>query len=421
MNSIILNGTIIDGTGADPRQNFGMVIDNSKIMDISSSDNHVPNDVKMSNYVQIIDATGCTILPGLIDAHLHLLGIRSMQPVQWTLDRPPLRAARATADAQKLITAGFTSVRCAGSDVSVHLKHAIDEGTIQGPRIIPANKMITQTAGHGDIHTLPLEWAIGPYTFGRIADGVDECRRAAREQIREGAGVIKICSTGGVMSEKDAPTHAQFVDEEIAAITTEAHRVGIKVMAHAQSPEGIQNAIRNGVDTIEHGIYLDDETISIMQAHDTILTPTFAIVNAIVSKGAAAGVPEYSLQKSKAVHADHLHSIKKAYKAGVKIAVGTDFCGPDLIPHGENAVELEILVKQLGMTPMEAISAATRIGAQALGLESEVGTLEKGKTADLLIVNGNPLENITILQDLQQLLVVMKAGRIIVDRRDSRA
>jgi imidazolonepropionase-like amidohydrolase len=175
------------------------------------------------------------------------------------------------------------------------------------------------------------------------------------------------------------------------------------------------------VDTIEHGIYLDDETISIMQAHDTILTPTFAIVNAIVSKGAAAGVPEYGLQKSKAVHADHLRSIKKAYKAGVKIAVGTDFCGPDLIPHGENAVELEILVKQLGMTPMEAISAATRIGAQALGLESEVGTLEKGKTADLLIVNGNPLENITILQDLQQLLVVMKAGRIIVDRRNPRA
>jgi imidazolonepropionase-like amidohydrolase len=417
MDSIIINGTIIDGTSVAPRSNRGIVIANSTIVDMPSLDIHTTSDMNELNKAQVIDATGCTIIPGLIDAHLHLLGIRSMQPIQWTLDKPPLRAARATADARKLIEAGFTSVRCAGSDVSVHLKHAIDEGTIQGPRIIAAHKVITQTAGHGDIHTLPLEWAIGPYTFGRIADGVDECRRAAREQIREGAGVIKICSTGGVMSEKDAPTHAQFVDEEIAAITTEAHRVGIKVMAHAQSPEGIQNAIRNGVDTIEHGIYLDDETISMMRACDTILTPTFAIVNAIVAKGAAASVPEYALQKAKAVHSDHLHSIKKAYQGGVKIAVGTDFCGPDLIPHGENAVELEILVKQLGMTPMEAIIAATKVGAEALGLSSEIGTLEQGKTADLLIVNGNPLDDITLLQDLQQLLIVMKAGRVVIDRR----
>jgi imidazolonepropionase-like amidohydrolase len=258
---------------------------------------------------------------------------------------------------------------------------------------------------------------MGPYTFGRIADGVDECRRAAREQIREGAGVIKICSTGGVLSEKDAPTQAQFVDEEIAAITTEAHRVGIKVMAHAQSPEGIQNAIQNGVDTIEHGIYLDDATIAMICAHDIILVPTFAIVNAIVTKGASAGVPEYGLQKAKIAHSAHLHSIRNAYQAGVKIAVGTDFCGPDLIPHGENAVELEILVKQLGMTPMEAIIAATKIGAEALGLSSEVGTLEQGKTADLLIVNGNPLENIALLQNPQRLMIVMKEGQIVIDRR----
>ncbi len=417
MRIAIKNGTLIDGMGGAPLPNGVILIENSKIVDLISMEGSPNIDLKIPQDAQVIDASGKTIMPGLIDAHLHLLGVRSMQPVQWVLDRPALRAARATKDVQKLIEAGFTSVRCAGSDVSVYLKKAIDEGTIQGPRIVAAHKCISQTAGHGDTHELPLEWVIGPYTMGRIADGVDDCRRAAREQIREGAGVIKICSTGGVLSEKDAPSHAQFIDEEIAAISTEAHRVGIKVMAHAQSPEGIQNAIRNGVDTIEHGIYLDDETISIMLENKTIVVPTFAIVNAIVTMGAEAGVPDYGLRKAKESHKAHIKSIKQAYQAGVRIALGTDFCGPDIIPHGENAVELEIFVNQVGMSPMEAIVAATKVGAEALGLEKEIGTLEKGKKADILIVDGNPLEDITILQKKDKLLVIMKDGQIIVDSR----
>lgn len=417
MKIAIKNGTLIDGTGGAPKSNNVILVEDSKIVEIitkkddSSIEAHTPQDA------EVIDATGNTIMPGLIDAHLHLLGIRSMQPVQWTLDMPALRAARATADAQKLIEAGFTSVRCAGSDVSVYLRKAIDEGTIPGPRIVPAHKIITQTAGHGDTHELPLEWAKGSYSLGRIADGADECRRAAREQIREGAGVIKICSTGGVLSEKDRPRNAQFVDEEISAITTEAHRVGIKVMAHAQSPEGIQNAIRNGVDTIEHAIYLDDDTISMMLEHNTVVVPTFAIVNALVTKGAEAGVPDYGLKKAKTSHDEHIKSIKKAYQAGVRIALGTDFCGPDIIPHGENAVELEIFCCQVGMTPMEAIVAATKVGAEALGFEKEIGILEKGMKADLLVVNGNPLEDITCLQNKDNILIVMKDGQIVVDRR----
>ena len=418
MKIAIKNGNLIDGTGAAPQPNSVILIEESKILDMTTGggtdiEANIPQDA------QVIDASGKVIIPGLIDAHLHLMGIRSMQPVQWTLDMPALRAARATADVQKLIEAGFTSVRCAGSDVSVYLKKAIEEGTIPGPKIVASHKVISQTGGHGDTHELPLEWAMGPYgkNLGRIADGADECRRAAREHIREGAGVIKICSTGGVLSEKDAPTQAQFVDEEIAAITTEAHRVGIKVMAHAQSPEGIKNAIRNGVDTIEHGIYLDDESISMMLEHNTILVPTFAIVDALVTRGAEAGVPDYGLRKAKISHEDHIKSIKQAYQAGVKIALGTDFCGPDIIPHGENAVELEILVNRVGMTPMEAIMAATNVGAEALGLEEEIGTIEKGKKADILIIDGDPLEDITILQKKDKILVIMKDGKIVVDRR----
>jgi len=340
-----------------------------------------------------------------------------MHPIQWVLDSIALRAARGVTDVKKLIESGFTAVRCAGSDISLSLKKAIDEGTIPGPRIVAAHKALSQTGGHGDTHELPLEWVIGPHAGGRIADGVDDCRRAAREQIRAGAGVIKICSTGGVLSEKDSPTQAQFVNEEIAAITTEAHRVGIKVMSHAQSPEGIQNAIRNGVDTIEHAIYLDDATIELLLQHQTIIVPTFAIVNAIVTKGKEAGVPDYGLRKAEQAYKAHLESIKKAYQAGVKIAMGTDFVGPAIIPHGENAIELEILVNQVGMTPMEAIVAATKVGSEALGLEKEIGTLEKGKKADLLIIDGDPIANIKILQDKEKIVVVMKDGQIVVDRR----
>jgi imidazolonepropionase-like amidohydrolase len=417
MKIAIKNGNLIDGTGAELQANSIILIEDSKIVDIILEKNSSGKEISISPDTLTIDASGKTIMPGLIDAHLHLLGIRSMSPVQWTLDTPALKAARAVTDVNKLIQAGFTSVRCAGSDVSVYLKKAIDEGTIQGPRIVAAHKVITQTGGHGDTHELPLEWVLGSQTFWRIADGVDECRRATREQIRVGAGVIKLCTTGGVLSEKGGPNQAQFVDEEISAMTTEAHRVGIKVMAHAQSPEGIQNAIRNGVDTIEHGIYLDDETIQMMLASKTIVVPTFAIVNALVEKGAEAGVPEYGLIKAKAAHEEHVESIIRAHQAGVKIALGTDFCGPDIIPHGENAVELEILVNQVGMTTMEAIVSATKIGADALGLDEILGTLEKGKIADLLIIDGNPLENIAILQNKDKIIVVMKNGRIMVDKR----
>lgn len=417
MKIAIKNGNLIDGTGAEKVANKMILIEDSKIIDIKTEKNSSEDELKIPKDTLLIDASGKTILPGLIDAHLHLMGIRSMEPIQWALDPPALKAIRAAVDAKKLIEAGFTSVRCAGSSVSLHLKEAIDEGTIKGPRIVASNKIITQTGGHGDTHELPLEWAKHPNALGRIADGADECRVAVREQIREGAGVIKICTTGGVLSEKGGPTLAQFTDDEITAMTTEAHRVGIKVMAHAQSPDGIQNAIRNGVDTIEHGIYLDDETIQMILTSHSIVVPTFAIVNAIVSKGAEAGVPEYGLIKAKAGHEAHVKSITKAYQAGVKLAIGTDFCGPDLIPHGENAVELEIFVNQLGMTPLEAIVCATKVGAEALGLEKTLGTLEKGKIADILIIDGDPLENISILQKKENILVVMKNGQIIVNKR----
>ena len=410
MRTIIENASLIDGLAREPAGGVNLLIEDGTIAELGPS-------VALDGPGETIDAAGKTVMPGLIDAHVHLLGVRAYNPVLATLESPFLRAARGVADVGKLIDAGFTSVRCAGSNLSVSLNAAVEEGTIPGPRIVAANLAISQTAGHGDLHMLPPEWLTGPYSFSRIADGPDDCRKAVREQIRAGAGVIKIMTTGGVLSEKDSPNEPQFVDEEVAAMVEEAHRVGRKVMSHAQSEVGIQLALRNGVDTIEHAIYLDTETIDMLLENGAVVVPTFAIVDAIVKFGRAAGVPEYAMKKAEESHEAHLESIRRAFEFGVKIAVGTDFLGPPGEAHGDNAVELEILVKQVGFSPMEAIISATRIGAEALGLEAEIGTLNPGKTADLLIVDSDPSEDVSILKQKATIELVMKSGRVVVDRR----
>jgi imidazolonepropionase-like amidohydrolase len=410
LKTIIENAHLIDGFGKEPIQGVNLLVEGATITDIGP-------EVSAENADVTIDAAGKTVMPGLIDAHLHLMGIRSHNPVLAHLEPPFLRAARAVSDVRNLVDAGFTAVRCAGSNLSVSLNKAVEEDTIPGPRIVAANQAISQTAGHGDAHMLPSEWMTGPYGNCRIADGPDECRKAVREQIREGAGVIKIMTTGGVLSEKDSPNEPQFVDEEVAAMVEEAHRVGRKVMSHAQSPVGIQLALRNGVDTIEHAIYLDDATIDLMLENNAVVVPTFAIVDVLVKFGRAAGVPEGSVRKAEEGYKAHLESIRKAYEAGVKIAVGTDFAGPLGVAHGDNAVEFEILVEQLGLSPMEAIVCGTRVGAEALGMEDEIGTLRPGRTADLLIVEGDPLQKVAILKDKSAIKLVMRSGRIVVDRR----
>jgi imidazolonepropionase-like amidohydrolase len=410
VKTLIENASLIDGLAAAPAAGMNLLIEDGSIVEIGPA-------VALDGEGDRIDAISKTVMPGMIDAHLHLIGTRAYDPVLASIEAPFVRAARGVADVGKLIEAGFTSVRCAGSNLGVSLNAAVTEGTIPGPRIVAANLAISQTGGHGDLHMLPLEWMTGPYAASRIADGPDECRKAVREQIRAGAGVIKIMTTGGVLSEKDSPNQPQFVDEEVAAMVEEAHRVGLKVMSHAQSEVGIQLALRNGVDTIEHAIYLDAETIDLLLEKDAVVVPTFAIVDAIVNFGRAAGVPEYALKKSEESHKAHLESIRRAFEAGVKIAAGTDFVGPPGVAHGDNAVELEILVKQVGMSPVEAIASATRIGAEALGLEEEIGTLSVGKTADLLIVDGDPSQDVGILRQKPAIEVVMKSGRVVVDRR----
>ncbi len=409
-----VNARVIDGTGKPPIEKGVVVVKGNVIVDVGSDASvEIPEDAK------VIDVKGKTIMPGLIDAHLHIIGMRTGDFVKEPIITPfGVFFARAVKDLEALINAGFTTIGDAGSIVALHLKYAVNEGTIVGPRIVAAGLPLSQTFGHGDTHYLPIEWVDYRTTkkftplAGLICDGVDECRKAARYALREGADYIKIMATGGVLSEKDRPEYRQFTLDEIKAIVDEARAAGRFVHAHAQGSEGIKNAIIGGVKVIAHGIFIDEEGMEMAKERNVIVVPTFSIVEKLLQVGAKVGVPEWGLRKAEEVHKEHLENIRKAYRAGVKIATGTDFAGGPF-KHGENAMELKLFVEKLGMKPIEAIVAATKNGAEAVGLEDRIGTLEKGKLADLIVIDGNPLADINVLLDTNKVLLVMKEGNIV--------
>jgi imidazolonepropionase-like amidohydrolase len=341
------------------------------------------------------------VTPGLIDAHLHLKGARSMDPMTWVVESPQLCAARATADLRDILAAGFTAVRDLGSDTGLGLRDAVDEGSIPGPRVFTSAQSISQTGGHGDVHFLPYEWVEeSGRGIGTLADGPDECRKEARKRIRDGVDVLKIMTTGGVLSEKDSPDQSQFTDAEVQAFVEEAHRVGIPVASHAQGAPGIKTALRNGVDTIEHGFYLDDECIDLFEETGATFVPTLSIMHRLVEHGADHGVPEYGLQKSREASESHFEAVERAYDAGIPIATGTDFIGPELVPHGENALELELLADEVGMDEHDVLQSATRVAARTVAAEDEIGTLEPGKRADVLALGSDPLDDVSAVREV---------------------
>ncbi|ELY54185.1 amidohydrolase [Natronococcus amylolyticus DSM 10524] len=335
-----------------------------------------------------------TVTPGLIDAHVHLQGTREMNPLVWATESSELGTARATADLRSLLEAGFTAVRDVGSSTGLGLRGAVAEGAIPGPRVFTSGQSISQTGGHGDSHFLPYEWAAdGDGSLATLADGADDCRKEARKRIRDGVDVIKIMTTGGVLSEKDAPDQSQFTDAEIRAFVEEAHRVGIPVASHAQGAPGIKAALRNGVDTIEHGFWLDEECLELFAETGAIFVPTLSIMHRLLEHGADHGVPDYGLEKAREASEAHFDSVRRAYEADVPIATGTDFLGPELVPHGENALELELFVEEVGMSEHEAIQAATRVAAETVPAD-DIGTLEVGNRGDVLALVGDPCEDI---------------------------
>jgi imidazolonepropionase-like amidohydrolase len=409
VTTVIKGKLLIDGTGRKPVADPIIAIEGDTISAVG-----VAGQVQIDRDDSVVDLSGMTLLPGMVDAHIHLEGWQSMDLMDWMTTPLPVSALRATVDARRLLEAGFTAVRCLGGGASIYLKQAIEEGVVQGPRIVTSGRSFIQTSGGADPWQMPVECVqilarLGQ-TLADTVDGPEECRLGVRRRLREGADCIKILTTGAVHSEHNPPTRVGFTQEETDALVDEAHRLGLKVAAHAHGTAGIRTAVVAGVDTIEHGSYLDEECIELMLERGTYLVPTFAVSRRLLDPG-AGGLPdsEYGLRQGREVQDVHRHGFARAYEAGVKIACGTDFIGVPPMEHGLNALELEYLV-EAGMSPMEAIMSATGGGAEAIGLGEKTGTIAAGKWADIVAVEGNPLEQIT---RLQQVGFVMKAGEVI--------
>ncbi|MEM1983271.1 MAG: amidohydrolase family protein [Sulfolobales archaeon] len=409
---VVTNCYVFDGLGNVFKGS--VIVEDNIIVDVGTEGSiEIPKDA------DIIDLGGSYLLPGLIDAHVHLVGMRTGDFVKEPLLVPyETFVARVVKDLEELIYSGFTTVGDAGSLIAAKIKYAVNEGTITSPRIIASGLPLSPTFGHGDMHYFPVEYV--DYRTSRkliplsslICDGVDECRKAARYALREDADFIKIMATGGVLSQKDRPEYRQFTLEEIKAIVDEARAAGRFVHAHAQGIEGIKNSILGGVKVIAHAIYIDEENIALANEYDAILVPTLSIVDKILSVGSKIGIPEWALKKADEVNKEHINNIRKAYKLGAKIATGTDFCGGPL-RMGDNALEIKLLVEKVGMEPKEALMSATKVAAEAVGLNHKLGTIEKGKIADLIAVNGNPLSDVSILQRKENIKLIIKEGKII--------
>ncbi len=411
-NFLIRNGTLIDGTGNIPLLDAAVLVKDNQIRDVG----HVSSIRLPNEQITEIDAGGGYILPGLIDTHVHVMleGVNIVRDITTPFS---MRFFNAVNYMKNTINAGITSVRDAGG-ADAGVKMAVENGVVVGPRLQISISVLTITGGHGDGWMRSgMEYDLFmPYPgFPECrVDGVEDCRRKVREVLRAGADIIKICSTGGVLSPTDHPEFTQFSPEELEVIVREAaYRRGTKVMAHAQGAEGIKNAIRAGVHSIEHGIFLDDEAIDLMLKRGTFLIPTLLAPLAVLEAGEAGGMPEYGIRKSREVIEIHSESISRAHKAGVKISMGTD---AGVMPHGTNLRELGLMVN-IGMDPMEAIVATTKKAAECLGWEDRLGTLQAGKLADLIIVKTNPLQDIRSLENVGNIIFVMKDGKILKDQR----
>jgi imidazolonepropionase-like amidohydrolase len=342
---------------------------------------------------------GQVLLPGFIDSHIHICLDSSPDPMTSALtESQTMTTLKAAKAARQTLLAGITSVRDMGGKdgIDLELKQAINLGLIPGPRMLASGKLICMSGGHG--------WQVG-----LEANGVDAVRKAAREQIKAGVDIVKLMATGGVLTPDVEPGSEQLTEAELKAGVEEAHKAGRKTATHAMGTKGILNALRAGIDSIEHGVYLDEEAVSLMVEKNVPLIPTLSALFNILNKGIEAGIPAFAVEKTLKVKPFHLESIRMAREAGVSIAMGTDAGTPFNI-HGDNLRELKLLV-DCGFSPMDAIEAGTRIAAQVLGMENQLGTIEEGKLADLVLIEGNPLEDIEILLKRELIRLVIKGGK----------
>ncbi len=391
--------TLIDGTGRPPLEDAVLVLRHGRVEAVANTAQWQPLD---GEPMSVLDLSGQTVLPGLIDSHVHLAMDGAADSK--LEGEPAWTTLLMLKHAQNHLAAGFTTVRDVGGRHALEflVRRAIEQGLWAGPRMQLAGKLLSITSAGATYYD-------GMY---READGVDEVRKAAREQLKAGADLIKVLATGAVLSPGEQPGAVQYGTDEIAAAVEEAGKVGKKVAAHAHGVQGIRNAVNAGVHTVEHGTYLhhDERLMETMALRGIFLVPTLK-PGFDVLVGDRPGVPDWIREKLKAVQDDAMRSVQRALQMGIPIAMGSDAATPYNY-HGDNAMEM-VWMGEAGLSPMQVIVAATANAARALGWDSWLGTLEPGKVADLLVVNGNPLENLRLLADRHNIRLVFKEGQVV--------
>ena len=400
---VVRAGHILDVKTGNMLSGQAIVIEGDKIVSVGPA-----ADAKLSPATQTIDLPNATVLPGLIDAHTHLTFDPANLGYEGLGISYPREALIGARNARVTLEAGFTTVRNvgAGGYSDVALRDAINAGDVPGPRMLVSGPAMGITGGHCDDNLLAPQFHA---TELGVADGVDAVRHKVRENIKYGADLIKICATGGVMSKGDDPNASQYTREEMKAIVEEAHRLRRKVAAHAHGAEGVSWASDAGVDSIEHGHLMDDSSIATLKKNGTYIVPTLYLMDWNRENLGKRNAPDYVVRKMQAVSAVGQDTLKKAFAAGVKVAFGTDAA---VYPHGLNAHEFAVYVR-LGMSPLQAIQTATIHGADLLGWSSKIGTLEAGKWADLIAVEGDPLKDVTTLERVK---FVMKGGEVVTNQ-----
>jgi imidazolonepropionase-like amidohydrolase len=404
---VIRGGTLIDGTGHDPVPGSAVVVEGDTITEVGRE-----STVTWPSDARVVDAEGKIVLPGFIDCHAHLTAYE--YDLEKRLTTPAsLTILKTSRNLRAALEAGVTTVRDAGG-VDAGIKMAVEQSVIPGPRLLVSIVIIAQKGALWDLHMGSGAKLDTTGMTGRLyhySGGVETLRQTVRELVHAGADVIDIATTGNIHAEPDRTPVARFTPEEIETIVYEAHAAGRRVMVHVDGGPGMGNAIRAGVDSIDHPFYLSDEDISLMLDRGTFLVPTFACNDSIVriaEEDPAAGIHQEAVEGAKRVMADQTDGFRRAAEAGVKIAMGSDSFGRF---QGENLVELELMVRA-GLAPMQAIVAGTGSAAECLAVEDRLGTLEAGKTADLLVVDADPLADIKVLQDRKNLALIMKEGEV---------
>lgn len=401
---VFINCRLIDCTDGEPRENAFVVVEGERIKEVGEG---VPGRLPPES--TSFDLKGKTLIPGLIDAHVHVCIVEA-DPHRAFGEPGAVFAYRVGQILEDTLQMGFTTVRDAGL-ADLGFKLAVERGYIKGPRLLICNSMISQTGGHGDfrrrLDPRPILAPYGVCAMPAICDGPDEIRKAAREQLRNGADHIKVMAAGGGMSPTDHLDTTQYTVDELRAAVEEAQAAGTYAMAHTYSSTSIKNCIQAGIRTLEHGNLLDEEAARMICAAGAYLVPTMVTYETIVSYGAQHGVPEFNLYKMNIARERSIEALQIAYNAGVKIGSGSDLLGPF-----QKYKARELVLKTEVMTPKESLLSATKVNSELLMKEKDIGTIEAGKLADMLILNGDPLRDISIIENMDNIRLIMKGGEL---------